>query len=81
MAALDDAQAFLGSFMSLITESELRYEGYLFYLNTRESTIGLRNGFLFISLFSISISHTRTESRYFDLQFDFATCLFVRLIF
>ncbi|KAM7479753.1 hypothetical protein LguiA_027966 [Lonicera macranthoides] len=43
MAASDIFQASLGSLISVTMQGELRYEGYLFYVNAEESTIGLKN--------------------------------------
>lgn len=35
---------FIGSFISLISKSEIRYEGILYHLNVQDSTLGLKNG-------------------------------------
>ncbi|KAF5956123.1 hypothetical protein HYC85_008979 [Camellia sinensis] len=37
------ADAYIGSFISLISKAQIRYQGFLFHLNPQESTIGLRN--------------------------------------
>ncbi|XP_059303336.1 protein decapping 5-like isoform X4 [Lycium ferocissimum] len=34
---------YIGSFISLISQSDIRYEGFVFLLNPSDSTIGLRN--------------------------------------
>ncbi|KFK31573.1 hypothetical protein AALP_AA6G129700 [Arabis alpina] len=34
---------FIGSFISLISKSEIRYEGILYHLNVQDSTLGLKN--------------------------------------
>ncbi|KAJ0242571.1 Decapping 5-like protein [Hirschfeldia incana] len=34
---------FIGSFISLISKSEIRYEGILYHLNVHDSTLGLKN--------------------------------------
>ena len=52
----------LGSKISLISKSEIRYEGILFTLNPNESTLALAKGkslFLTFSLVSVSIDQTR----------------------
>lgn len=36
--------AYLGSRISLISNSEIRYEGVLFNINPEESTVALQNG-------------------------------------
>ncbi|XP_027121417.2 protein decapping 5-like [Coffea arabica] len=36
-------EAYIGSLISLITKSDIRYEGFLFHLSPQESIIGLRN--------------------------------------
>jgi len=35
---------FIGSFISLISKYEIRYEGILYHLNVQDSTLGLKNG-------------------------------------
>ncbi|XP_010481603.1 PREDICTED: decapping 5-like protein isoform X1 [Camelina sativa] len=35
--------AFVGSFISLISKYEIRYEGILYHLNVKDSTLGLKN--------------------------------------
>ncbi|KAL7161021.1 hypothetical protein ACSBR2_041632 [Camellia fascicularis] len=37
------ADSYIDSFISLISKSQIRYQGYLFHLNPQQSTIGLRN--------------------------------------
>ncbi|XP_057474012.1 protein decapping 5-like [Actinidia eriantha] len=37
------ADSFIGSFISLVSKSDIRYEGSLFHLNAQKSTIGLRD--------------------------------------
>ena len=38
------AESYIGSFISLISKSDIRYEGLLSFLNVNDSTIGLNNG-------------------------------------
>ena len=40
------AESYIGSFISLISKSDIRYEGLLSFLNVNDSTIGLNNGTL-----------------------------------
>ena len=35
---------YIGSRISLISRSEIRYEGILYNINTKESTVALQNG-------------------------------------
>jgi hypothetical protein len=44
----------LGSKISLISKSEIRYEGILFTLNPNESTLALAKGKLFFVVFFVS---------------------------
>ncbi|KAI7984744.1 Protein decapping 5 [Camellia lanceoleosa] len=37
------ADSYIDSFISLISNSQIRYQGFLFHLNPQQSTIGLRN--------------------------------------
>ena len=45
-AAAAAAESYIGSFISLISKSDIRYEGLLSFLNVNDSTIGLNNGTL-----------------------------------
>ncbi|KAH6820424.1 hypothetical protein C2S53_002582 [Perilla frutescens var. hirtella] len=37
------ADSFIGSFISVMSKSEIRYEGFLYYLNPQDSTFGLKD--------------------------------------
>ena len=41
----------MGSFISLISKFEIRYEGILSNLNVQDSTIGLKNGIYALSIY------------------------------
>ncbi|GER57641.1 protein LSM14 homolog A [Striga asiatica] len=38
------ADSYLGSFISVTSKSEIRYEGFLYHLNLQDSTLGLKDG-------------------------------------
>lgn len=43
-SAAGAGDSFIGSFISLISKYEIRYEGILYHINVEDSTIGLKNG-------------------------------------
>jgi hypothetical protein len=51
---MSKAMQLLGSKISLISKSEIRYEGILFTLNPNESTLALAKGKLFLLYFCVS---------------------------
>lgn len=40
----EKAESYIGSLIRLFTKSEIRYEGFVFYLDCNDRTIGIRNG-------------------------------------
>lgn len=54
------ADAYIGSFISLISKSEIRYKGVLCYLNVQDSNIGLNNGIyaLILSIYLTYLGYT-----------------------
>ena len=45
-SAASAGDSYIGSFISLISKYEIRYEGVLYHLNVQDSTIGLIKGML-----------------------------------
>ncbi|XP_015896919.3 protein decapping 5 [Ziziphus jujuba] len=42
-SGLSGGDSYIGSFISLVSKYEIRYEGVLYYLNGQDSTLGLKN--------------------------------------
>lgn len=40
----EKAESYIGSLVRIFTKSEIRYEGFVFYLDCNDRTIGIRNG-------------------------------------
>ena len=53
---------YIGASISLISKSEIRYEGVLFTIDTKESTIALQNGALLAHCAPTALRRFRSRS-------------------
>lgn len=42
-------ESYIGSLVSITSKYEIRYEGFLYHINSQDSTIGLKDGVLLYS--------------------------------